>query len=499
MYQGQDAEKIQTRGIRLGTGRRIGTAVTVVIAMAMTGIGMCATSGSAGAATRTNAATSTGPTTTTTKAVSPNTTVTTTTTPRSVNTSTTTVTTTPVSVTTTTVTKVTTSTVASTTATTTPKTTTTTTVVPVTTNATPPTTTTAPTAAPSAPTTTTPSTPSAPSSTAPTSTAPTTSTTTVPGPASFDTTCSQPATPNLQTYLDSLPDGSVFRSSTTACYLVPLGIVLTHPITIVGGTFYDTTDTRTAGTLDNSLKPIILIKGTSRVSLSGVTAMGTNIGGDFAHRLVGQAGIKIMSSNNVTLTDVTAKNTYGDGLELVANFGNPVDTPVTGLSVEGFTTINAGRQGVTLAEVSSSVLNHVNVINPADAGFDFESDLAGVGSDNVTISNCTDTAGFRLNEFFSGPINITGCTGFHHVSLISPTSNAPITFTGGTLLCKRAIIQPCIDQNGGSLTFVGVTIDRMPGVDKITELTWSVYNSGALSFIRSPITTPTGTIDASGM
>ncbi len=486
MYQGQDAEKIQTRGIRLGTGRRIGTAVTVVIAMAMTGIGMCATSGSAGAATRTNAATSTGPTTTTTKAVSPNTTVTTTTTPRSVNTSTTTVTTTPVSVTTTTVTKVTTSTVASTTATTTPKTTTTTTVVPVTTNTTPPTTTTAPTAAPSTPTTTVPSTPS--------SAAPTTSTTTVPGPASFDTTCSQPATPNLQTYLDSLPDGSVFRSSTTACYLVPLGIVLTHPITIVGGTFYDTTDTRTAGTLYNSLKPIILIKGTSRVSLSGVTAMGTNIGGDFAHRLVGQAGIKIMSSNNVTLTDVTAKNTYGDGLELVANFGNPVHTPVTGLSVEGFTTINAGRQGVTLAEVSSSVLNHVNVINPADAGFDFESDLAGVGSDNVTISNCTDTAGFRLNEFFSGPINITGCTGFHHVSLISPTSNAPITFTGGTLLCKRAIIQPCIDQNGGSLTFVGVTIDRMPGVDKITELTWSVYNSGALSFIRSPITTPTGTI-----
>ena len=486
MYQGQDAEKIQTRGIRLGTGRRIGTAVTVVIAMAMTGIGMCATSGSAGAATRTNAATSTGPTTTTTKAVSPNTTVTTTTTPRSVNTSTTTVTTTPVSVTTTTVTKVTTSTVASTTSTTAPKTTTTTTVVPVTTNTTPPTTTTAPTAAPSTPTTTVPSTPS--------SAAPTTSTTTVPGPASFDTTCSQPATPNLQTYLDSLPDGSVFRSSTTACYLVPLGIVLTHPITIVGGTFYDTTDTRTAGTLYNSLKPIILIKGTSRVSLSGVTAMGTNIGGDFAHRLVGQAGIKIMSSNNVTLTDVTAKNTYGDGLELVANFGNPVHTPVTGLSVEGFTTINAGRQGVTLAEVSSSVLNHVNVINPADAGFDFESDLAGVGSDNVTISNCTDTAGFRLNEFFSGPINITGCTGFHHVSLISPTSNAPITFTGGTLLCKRAIIQPCIDQNGGSLTFVGVTIDRMPGVDKITELTWSVYNSGALSFIRSPITTPTGTI-----
>ena len=486
MYQGQDAEKIQTRGIRLGTGRRIGTAVTVVIAMVMTGIGMGATSGSAGAATRTNAATSTGPTTTTTKAVSANTTVTTTTTPRSVNTSTTTVTTTPVSVTTTTVTKVTTSTVASTTSTTAPKTTTTTTVVPVTTNTTPPTTTTAPTAAPSTPTTTVPSTPS--------SAAPTTSTTTVPGPASFDTTCSQPATPNLQTYLDSLPDGSVFRSSTTACYLVPLGIVLTHPITIVGGTFYDTTDTRTAGTLYNSLKPIILIKGTSRVSLSGVTAMGTNIGGDFAHRLVGQAGIKIMSSNNVTLTDVTAKNTYGDGLELVANFGNPVHTPVTGLSVEGFTTINAGRQGVTLAEVSSSVLNHVNVINPADAGFDFESDLAGVGSDNVTISNCTDTAGFRLNEFFSGPINITGCTGFHHVSLISPTSNAPITFTGGTLLCKRAIIQPCIDQNGGSLTFVGVTIDRMPGVDKITELTWSVYNSGALSFIRSPITTPTGTI-----
>ena len=61
----------------------------------------------------------------------------------------------------------------------------------------------------------------------------------------------------------------MFRSSTTACYLVPLGIVLTHPITIVGGTFYDTTDTRTAGTLYNSLIPYYTqVKGIKTVLIS---------------------------------------------------------------------------------------------------------------------------------------------------------------------------------------------------------------------------------------
>ena len=483
MHQGQDQDRASRARTRPGRSRRLVLGLAAVAAVTSAGIGATAGQAPAGAATQPaprNAAPAT-----TTRVVSPTTSVTTTTRPRSVTTATTTVTTGPGSVTSTTVTTVTTTTTAP------PRTTTTTTAPPRTTTTS--TTTTVPVPTTTTTTTTVPV-PSATTTTvAPTTTVPPT---TVPPPGApdataFDPTCTQPATPGLQTYLDSLPAGSTFTSSTTACYLVPVGIRLTQPITIVGGTFYDPTDTRTPGDLYNSLKPIILIKDTSNVTLNGVTVLGGNSTGGFHRRLVGQAGVKIMSSSNVSLDGILARNTYGDGLELVSDH---LANPVTGLKVEGYTTINAGRQGVTVAEVSGGLLDHVTIIDPADAGVDFESDLAGVGSGNVMFTNCSDDRGFQFNEYFSGPITVADCTQFHHVSLFSPTSTASIAFVGGTLACKRADPWPCVYQAGGSLSFTGVTVNRMPGVDRITEPIWNVVGGGKLAFISSPIEVPMGSV-----
>ena len=316
-----------------------------------------------------------------------------------------------------------------------------------------------------------------------------------PGPASFDPTCTKSALPNLQDYINSLPAGSVFQSSTTACYLVPDGILLSKPITIIGGTFYDPlverlTNVRPYG----ALHPIIFIKNTSHVTLSGVSVLGANTNGGYHADLVGEAGVKIMSSSDLVLTGVSAKNTFGDGLELVADFTDHINTPVNRLSVDGFSTIDAGRQGITVAELTNSTLNNLNVISPADSGIDFESDLPYQGSGNVAITNCVNEAGFNMVEYYTGPITVTNCTGFHHVTLRTDQKITPITFVGGTLTCKRAVPQPCIDVTGGSLTFTGVTIARMPGVIKISTPVWSVERAGTLRFDRSPIETGFGTV-----
>ena len=320
----------------------------------------------------------------------------------------------------------------------------------------------------------------------------------VPKPPSFDSSCRRPATPALQTYLDALPPGSVFQSPATACYLVPDGILLTHPVTIIGGTFYDPLTQRPTDQIPyGALKPVILIKDTSHVALVGVHVRGANVVGGYHASLVGEAGVKIMSSSGVTLTDVTATNTFGDGLELVADLTDHIKTPVTGLEVDGYTTVNAGRQGVTVAEVADSTLDHVNVVSPADAGFDFESDLPGVGSGNVTITNCTDTGGFNLVEDLVGPITVSNCTGFHHIGIRSLQSDTPIRFVGGTLSCKRDDPNPCIDQTGGSLTLSSVAVTRMPGTIGIKEPVWSVADGGALRFVHSAIAFPMGTVDRS--
>jgi len=456
MHQGQDVLRNRPAGTRSGTARRIGIAVATLAMLASTGFVGGGTP--AGALTGQAHGVAPGmPTTTVTTVVTPTTTVTTTTRPTSVTTATTTVTTSPTTVTSTTVTTV------------APTTTTTTTTAPK-------------------PTTTTTTVPLAPATTVP-PVAPAPPVAVAPAAPTFDKTCSRPATPGLQTYLDSLPAGSVFRSSTTACYEVPSGIVLRKAITIIGGTFYDPTTVKPTGPGYDGMKPIILLKDASHVTLSDLAVLGANTTGVYHSSMVGEAGVKLEATTDVTITGVTAKDTWGDGLELVGNHH-----PVTGLTVDGFTTTDAGRQGVTLAEVSGASLDHVHVVSPADSGFDFESDLPGLGSDNVSISNCTDDKGFNLIEFFSGPITITNCTGFHHVSLGSPHSNAPISFVGGHLTCKRIDPQPCIRQNGGSLRFTGVTIDRMAGIDKIKEPLWSVDSGGKLVFVASQIQSAFGSV-----
>ncbi|MEI7858678.1 MAG: hypothetical protein WCI26_02500 [Acidimicrobiales bacterium] len=484
MLQGQKFSSRDSTTKSHGGTRRMGIAFAVLATLGSAAFGVIHPDATAAGATAPTAKV----TTTTVATPTPTTTVTTTTSPRSTTTSTTTVTTQPTTVTTTTVTRVT-PTTTGTTGTTQPikaTTTTTTTTVPV------------------APTTTAPTT-TAPTTTAPTTTrsdpkpTPKTTTTTTtapsPGPASFDPTCTKSALPNLQDYINSLPAGSVFQSSTTACYLVPDGILLSKPITIIGGTFYDPlverlTNVRPYG----ALHPIILIKNTSHVTLSGVSVLGANTIGGYHADLVGEAGVKIMSSSDLVLTGVSAKNTFGDGLELVANFTDHINTPVNRLSVDGFTTINAGRQGITVAELTNSTLNNLNVISPAASGIDFESDLPYQGSGNVAITNCVNEAGFNMVEYYTGPITITNCTGFHHVTLRTDQKVTPITFVGGTLTCKRAVPQPCIDVTGGSLTFTGVTIARMPGVLKISTPVWSVERAGTLRFDRSPIETGFGTV-----
>ncbi len=475
MLQGQKFSSRDSTTKRNGGTRRIGIAFAVLATLGSAAFGVIHPDATAAGATAPTAKV------TTTTVATPTTTVTTTTSPRSTTTSTTTVTTQPTTVTTTTVTRVTptTTTTTATTSTTQPikaTTTTTTTTVPV-----------AP--ATTAPTTTQPTPKITPKTTTTTTTAPS------PGPASFDPTCTKSALPNLQDYINSLPAGSVFQSSTTACYLVPDGILLSKPITIIGGTFYDPlverlTNVRPYG----ALHPIIFIKNTSHVTLSGVSVLGANTNGGYHADLVGEAGVKIMSSSDLVLTGVSAKNTFGDGLELVADFTDHINTPVNRLSVDGFTTIDAGRQGITVAELTNSTLNNLNVISPADSGIDFESDLPYQGSGNVAITNCVNEAGFNMVEYYTGPITVTNCTGFHHVTLRTDQKITPITFVGGTLTCKRAVPQPCIDVTGGSLTFTGVTIARMPGVIKISTPVWSVERAGTLRFDRSPIETGFGTV-----
>jgi hypothetical protein len=281
-----------------------------------------------------------------------------------------------------------------------------------------------------------------------------------------------------------LPSGAVWHGS--GCYDTA-GITLTKPVTLDGGTYVDTVTTV-------PIKPIIRIKDTARIQVENVTLSGENERGVAIHSdLVNEEGVQLLSSSNVTLTNVAVQDTYGDGL----TFGfQPGVGPSTNVTVDGYVITNAGREGVTVAYLTDSVLNHVSTTQ----AWDFESDVA-AGSGNVTVNEPTGK-GFRLIEALSGPITFNDPNVSGHVQDIkaAASSGQPVSVNGGTVLIPRTIrgTPPGgIWVDGpGNLTFTGTTIGRQAGTAKVTGLAWIVDGGGHLTLTNSPVTPPLGIHDA---
>ena len=366
----------------------------------------------------------------------------------------------------------------------------TTTTTPVSKALSPTTTTTTPVSKALSPTTTTTTAPKVPPTTTPPG-----STGTSSAPAPIPSNCSTDVSASLTAHLDSLPSGAVFSSPAGACYLVDEGLDITHPLTMIGGTLEDESSTTTP-TGSGHFRPIIEILDTSNVTISDMTIEGSNATGSYHPSRVGEAGIKVLSSSDVTLDNIRVTNTFGDGLELMADLGHRKATPDTGLVVNGYATTNAGRQGMTFAEVDHATLTNIHIVHPADAGFDFESDEPGLGSGNVAISNCTYDHGLNLIEHLTGPLSLTDCSGSSSVLILDRESDQPVTFTGGSLKCLVRSPRPCVHQSGGILTLSHMALTRIRSNEVMTEPAWSVVNGGHLSLVDVTVDGPMGIKDA---
>lgn len=309
--------------------------------------------------------------------------------------------------------------------------------------------------------------------------------------------CTANASGLLTNYLASLPAGSTFHGS--GCYLVPDGITITRPITIDGGTYEDLSTVETADPGQRlRIQPIIHIVDTHDVTIENVALVGAHTDTGFHRRLVGQAGIDMLSSSHVAIANVAISNTYGDGL----TFGfQPRYPPNTDVQVNGVTITNAGRQGVTMAYITESTLSHVTVASAAEESWDFESDIPNVGSGEITLNDPVWTQGFRVVESLSGPITVNNANGSKHITLMdeAAASGQSVTFNGGTILLRTndyGTPPAGIYVTGGSMTFNGTTIGAVATKQQARGLAWMVIDGGHLAFHHSTISAPAGTNDA---
>jgi hypothetical protein len=217
------------------------------------------------------------------------------------------------------------------------------------------------------------------------------------------------------------------------CYDARGGVSISVPVTVENATFYDP---QSHPPHRGSVQPIIRVKDTSAVRLSSLALVGTNTSGTYHAKMVGEAGIDILSSDQVTITNVTTTDTFGDGLTLGFQ---PHFSPSWNLMVNGLTVIHAGRQGITMAYVNVASMSNVNLISSAEAGWDFESDVPGAGSGNVFIYSATGK-GVRIIESLSGPVAFVDSLISGNVTLINDAaaSGQSVTFDGGTILLDGA-------------------------------------------------------------
>ncbi len=283
----------------------------------------------------------------------------------------------------------------------------------------------------------------------------------------------------------------------SGCYLTT-GIEITKPVTIDGGTYNDTVSESNG---PKSVSPIIRVKNTSNVTIENVVLNGTDLTGGYHRGMVNEAGLDVLSSDHVSLINVATNNTYGDGVTLFSQFG--VDhNPVTNLYVNGLTVTNAGRQGITMGYVNGAVMNNVNVVSAAEAGWDFESDLPNIGSGNVVVNNAIDGTGIHMIEALQGPITFNNCQCVRHLHVFNgaAASGQLITFNGGSYALARNSdtgdeIAGIVVDGPGQVVMNQVQITRLPGNDAPHGPSISVTHGGHLTLDDSPPPAPVGGAD----
>jgi hypothetical protein len=279
------------------------------------------------------------------------------------------------------------------------------------------------------------------------------------------------------------------------CYNLRDGVTISAPVTVENATFYDAQSRprHTSGVL-----PILRVKDTSDVNLSSLTLLGTNYFGVFRPDLVGEAGIDILSSDHVTIANVTTVDTYGDGLTLGFQ---PQAGPSTNLIVNGLTVVNAGRDGVTSAYLTGASMTNVNIVSSARPGWDFESDLPGVGSGNVVVSRAKGN-GVRFVEYLSGPITFANSLISGNIALIGAAagSRQPVVFNGGTILQDASFhgTPPAgvWIRGPGRLTLDNVILGRKPSRRAPTGLAWLALDGATLTLDGGVQLPPLGRHDA---
>lgn len=278
--------------------------------------------------------------------------------------------------------------------------------------------------------------------------------------------------------IEALPPGGTFTGVGTYC---TNGILLTKPVTVIGGNYIDSNvkpPHKVKGKSGAGLAPIFEVKDTpGPVTIEGtsVTGSDTAVPGTYKAPLVGQAGYDIRSADNVTLTDNQSLDTWGDGLTVFIDAGGSVPT---GISVTDLLVTNPGRDGVSPAAVTDSTFTGITVAGVVhDSAFDFEADIPGFAGDSGdTFANIVAKGGINIIE----KVGVLSWSNTTTPKFYMSAAGAQVSYQG-SFVCNRRAPSPCVWVKNGTLTLVEPTAQSyLPGSSKISEIPYLAMVPGVI-------------------
>lgn len=293
--------------------------------------------------------------------------------------------------------------------------------------------------------------------------------TVVTAPASIADNCSVDVRGPLHAWLQSLPPDSTWKAPAGACYQVDRGMQLDFPdgLTIDGGTFEDdaTTPLPPDGHGTQAGSAMFDILGGTDVAFENVTVVGANTSGSYHANMAFEGAFEIRGTIGVTFTNITTRDTFGDGINLEPLRGGDdwasgqILNPTEDVTAHDVTIVNAGRQAISPVSVDGANFSGVTIVNPGDNAFDFEADQNNEGAENVTVNGCSMSGAsinIAMNGVETGPIIFENCVmpaaGGGSVLTVSNAKGradaGPIAFIDDHLWCAASVYVGCFQLEG---------------------------------------------------
>lgn len=247
-------------------------------------------------------------------------------------------------------------------------------------------------------------------------------------PSNIKSNCSVPVDAKLNAWLATVPDNSTIQFGAGRCYGQDGTIALSGRRGLVidgqGAEFR-------ALTPGTSHRANWRLTGGSNLTLQNLTVTGSDPQGSYDPAVEWQHGFAVEGVQGLTLTNVHAAATWGDGIDL----GNSANTPTCGddasssrnVVIDGATLERNGRQGLAVVDAEVVTLRNSTIGPVAWWGVDLETDDDCAIARHVTI----DHNSFGANRYgVLGSVGFGGAPQVGDVTFINNVQTVPTGLAG---------------------------------------------------------------------